>query len=125
MFESLQFFQSAWPLRSEQPRETPIGENDSTSLASGAVVCLIIGVANAKNLFATSRARLAITAMDSHALVKCSDVLGEIRTGFGLQAVHPVLKRLTGGDEQLFPLIRLEFVCQRNGRQLRGMQNLI
>ena len=63
--------------------------------------------------------------MDSHALVKCSDALGENRTGFGLQAVYPVLKRLTSGDEQPFPVIRLEFVSQRDGGQLRGMQNLI
>jgi len=63
--------------------------------------------------------------MDSHALVKCSDVLGEIRTGFSLQAVGPVLKRLARGNKEPFPLNRLKFMCQHNGRQLRGMQNLI
>jgi hypothetical protein len=37
--------------------------------------------------------------MDGHAFVKCGDVLGEIGTCFGLQAVRPVLKRLTRGNE--------------------------
>jgi len=115
-FECLQFFQSLRPLRSEQPRQTAIGEDYSARLTSGTVVCLVIGVANTQNLFGTSRARLPVTAMDGHSLVKRSDFVGETGAGFGLQAIDPVLKRVTRSNEQPFPLIRPESMGKRNRR---------
>jgi hypothetical protein len=87
-----------------------ISQDFSTGLASGAVVCLVIGAANTENLFATSRARLTVAAVDCHAFVKCSDFFRKASAGFDLQAIHPLLKRVTRAIEQPLPLIRPEFV---------------
>src|SRR5580704_9047686 len=68
-------------------------------------------LANTQNLFATSRTRLPVTAMDCHPFVKCGYFVRETGTCFSLQPIDPVLKRVTRGSEQPFPLIRLEFLC--------------
>jgi len=92
MLEGFEFFEGAWPVRTEKAREGAIGENSSARLAAGAVVRFVFGVPNALNPFTTSRAGLTVAPVDGHAFAKGSYFFGEAGGGFGAQAVNPECK---------------------------------
>jgi hypothetical protein len=61
-------------------------------MATGAVVGLVVGVADAL-LFAASRAQLAVTAVNGHLFAESRGLFGEAAVNFCVQAVDPELKR--------------------------------
>ena len=72
-----------------QARKSAIGEQATAGLAWRAVVSLIVSIADALNVGATSRAWLMITAMHRHLGTKRGDALGKTIAGFGAQSVGP------------------------------------
>src|SRR5712664_2185152 len=80
--EGLELLKRARPVRSQEPRQTSIGKNFSSRLASSAVVRFVVRVANPLNLFSTSWAGLAIPSVNRHVLAKRGDVFG--KTSFRL-----------------------------------------
>src|SRR5450755_2650109 len=89
------------------------------------VVRLIRRVTDALDLPAAARARLAIAAVNGHALAESRYFLGEPGARLGPQSLGPFekdLKRCVAESDNLF---RLEFRCQSDRRQAGAMQNLI
>src|SRR5512146_1370461 len=58
--ERLQFIERARPIRVQQAREAPVGEQHAASLAAGAIIGFVIGIANSLDGFAAARARFAV-----------------------------------------------------------------
>src|ERR1700721_4366016 len=73
--ESLEFIQSARPVRPQEPGRSPVREHLSARLASDAIVRFVVGVADALHLFAASRAGLAEAPMHGHVLAKRRNLL--------------------------------------------------
>src|SRR5687768_2719984 len=65
-FMRSQFIQVAGPVVLEQPRKRAVCQDLSASLAAGAVVGFVIGVANALHRGAANRTRLPEAAMYGH-----------------------------------------------------------
>ena len=61
--QGLEFFQSARPVLLEQARKRAVRQELAARLADGAVIGLVIGVADALHLGAAARARLAVAAL--------------------------------------------------------------
>ena len=110
MFQSLQLFQSAWPVGPEEPGQASIREELSIGLAFGAIVAFVIRISNALHLFAARLARFSITAMYSHILAKRSDFLWKVDARFISQPIDPELERVSRGSEKLFPFHALS-IC--------------
>src|SRR5579872_118619 len=64
--EGFQLVQSARPVRAEQARKAAVSQHFSSGLALGAVVGLVVCVANALHFFAATRAWLTELSMDGH-----------------------------------------------------------
>jgi len=92
VLEGFEFFEGAWPVRTEKAGESAIGEDSSAGLAAGAVVRFVFGVPNAQNLFTTSRAGLTVAPVDGHAFAKGSYFFREAGGSFGAQAINPECK---------------------------------
>ena len=87
------------------------------------MVGFVVGVANALNLCATTQARLSVTAVNRHVLAKSGNFLGERR---------PRLRRAAGPDqgfergvEERFPVVRREFVRERDWRHFCRVQDFV
>ena len=63
--------------------------------------------------------------MDCHVLAKRGYLLGKVCLRLGAQSVDPQFERMPGRSEQPFPLVRQQLVCERDGGQLRRVQDLI
>ena len=61
--QGLELFQSARPVLLEQARKRAVRQELAARLADGAVIGLVIGVADALHLGAAARARLAVAAL--------------------------------------------------------------
>src|SRR5260370_40682461 len=75
--EGLELLERARPVRPQEPRQTAIGKNFSSRLASSTVVRFVVRVANPLNLFSTSWAGLAIPSVNPHVLAKRGYVFGD------------------------------------------------
>src|ERR1035438_8388664 len=71
----------------QQAREAAVGQHLSAGLAAGAVVRLVVGIADALDFLAAARARKAEAAMHGHLLAKSSHLLRESDKRFGAQPV--------------------------------------
>src|SRR3984885_7475073 len=73
--ESLEFIQSARPVRPQEPGQRPVREHLPARLALHAVVRFVVGVSDALYLFAASRTGLAEAPVHGHVLAKGRDLL--------------------------------------------------
>jgi hypothetical protein len=64
--QGFEFIERARPICAEEAREAAVCEDFSVGLAVGAVVSLVVGVADALDGLATGGAGLAEAAMDGH-----------------------------------------------------------
>ena len=117
MLQCFQFVERARPVGTEKARQAAVSEDFSSGLATGAVVGLVVGLADVLDLFAASRTQLAVTAVNGHLFAESRDLFGEAAVSFGVQAVDPELKKhFAGGWVEFLPLFPLELVGLRDGR---------
>src|SRR5712664_1717704 len=116
--QRLELFEGARPVRTQQPGQTAIGKNFSTSLAASAVVGFVVRVANALNFFSTPRARLSVAAVNSHILAKRGHFFGKGCFRLCAQAVYPEPERVARRGEQPLPFAGSQLVREGDGRQL-------
>ena len=91
----------------------------------GAVVGFVVGVADALDGAAAARAGLAEAAVDGEFRAECGDVLGKFLSGFGLRRSIHSGERGARGSQKALPLFWLEFVGERDGRELSGVEDLV
>ena len=77
-----------------------VGQDLAAGLAAGAVVRLVVGVADSLNRRAADRARLVETAVDGHLGSKRRNLLGERLAGLGAKAVDPLRENLAHRQEK-------------------------
>src|ERR1017187_4595660 len=123
--EGFQLLQRARPVLAEQARETPVRQHLAARLAARTIVGLIAGVANAQHFFATSRTGLAVAPMHGHPIAESGHLLREFLAGFGAQPVEPQRRSIARRGMQPRDLFRRQFARLRDGRQSRGMQDLV
>ena len=87
--ERLELIESAGPVGAKQAGEAAVGEELAAGLARGAVVGFVVGVADALDGRATTRAGLAEAGVYRHLRAKGCDVLREFFPGFGGEPVDP------------------------------------
>ena len=124
-FQGFKLFEGAGPIGPQQARKAAIGEDFAAGLAGGAVVGFVVGVANALDGAAATRAGLAEAAVDRHFGAKGGDVFGEFCPGFGREPCNPKLQRRSRGVEKAPALVWREFVRERDGREACGVENLV
>src|ERR1700757_4489721 len=107
--ERFQLVQRSRPVGAEQARQAAICQDFPASLASRAVVGLVVGVADAQDFFTASWTRLAIPPVNGPAFPKSRYLFGECGSGFPLQTIDPELERLLRRGIETFPFFRLEF----------------
>src|SRR5258708_5988787 len=81
LFQGFEFVEGAGPVCAQEAGEASVCENLSSGLALGAVVCLVVGVADALYRLAAGGAWPAEAAVDSHVVAEGGDFLGEVATG--------------------------------------------
>ncbi len=91
----------------------------------GAVVGLVVGVADALDGLAASGAGLAEASVDGHIFAEGGDFFGEGLSGFGVEAVDPELEGFASGGEEALPLLGGEFVGEEDGREAGGVEDLV
>src|SRR5215472_13049198 len=84
----LQLLQRPRPVFAKQTAQRAIGQELAAGLAVDAVVGLVGRIADPLDLGAASRARLAITAMNRHALAKCGYFFRELAGSFRAELFH-------------------------------------
>jgi hypothetical protein len=94
-------------------------------LAVRAVVGFIVGVADALNFVAAAWAGLAIASVNGHVWSKRGHFFWEICGGFGAEFFDPERKRVARSGEECLPLGRLQFVCDRDGREFGGVEDFV
>lgn len=90
----------------------------------GAVVCFVIGVADALDFLPADRAGLAVATVGCHIILERCDFFGECRAAFGAQAVDPKFQRGLGAFEKPNPFFGLEFFGLRQRGEAGGVRNL-
>ena len=94
----------AGPVGAEQAGEAAVGEDFAASLADGAVVGLVVGVADALDRRAALGAREIEAAVDGHLGTEGGDLLGEFGGCFGVEAVDPGLQGCACGNVEAVEL---------------------
>src|ERR1700722_15723537 len=89
--QRFQFIERSRPVGSEKPRQATVSQHFAAGLTTGAVVGLVIGIANALDLLATARAGLVEASVHSHLRPESRHSFWEFFLGFGLHAVNPEL----------------------------------
>ncbi len=97
---ALQLVQVSRPVILEQARERPIGEDTALGLATGAVVGLVVGVADPLQRYGADRAVLAITAMYGHLRTECGNFPQEVVTCLKAKPIGPFPEHELGSVEQ-------------------------
>src|ERR1039457_732200 len=123
--EGFQLLQRARPVLAEQARKAAIRQHLAARLAARTIVCFIAAVANALHLLAASRAWLPIAPVHGHPVAERGHLLREFLPGFGAQPVEPQRQSIARGGVQTRDLVRRELARLRDGRQARGMQDLV
>ena len=124
-FEGFEFVEGAGPIGFEQAGQAAVGEDFAAGLADWAVVGFVVCVADALDWRAASGARLTEAAMDGHFRAECSYFFWESVLGFGVEAIDPELERLPGRFEEPLPFRLAQFACQRDRRELGGIQDFV
>ena len=110
--EGFQFVQSSGPVGPEETGQASIGQNLAAGLASGAVVCFLVGIADAQYLVAASWAWLTVAAMSRHIFAEGSHFLWKSLLSLSHKAVDPEFKSLPCCDEQPLPFLEGELISQ-------------
>src|SRR5262249_4570188 len=111
----------------QDARQRAIGEASAFGLADGAVVGLVVGVADALHRLAAHRTRLAVAAVHREARSERGDVArpreaaGELRA----QPVEPRGQRRAGRTVEAADLLVVELARLLDGRQPRRVQDLV
>src|SRR2546425_8855353 len=121
------FFERSGPVGLEEARERAIGEHAATRLAGGAVVRLVVGVADALDGRAADGAGLPVAAVHGHALLERAHLLGKLGAAvrLGAQLLDPEAYGLLRCLIQARDLSVAQFSGELKQRKLRGVQNLI
>jgi len=125
LFQCFQLVEGAGPICAEEPGQASVCEDLSPGLALGAVVRLVVGVADALYVLSAGWAGLSETAVDGHVVAEGGDFFGEVAAGFGVEAIDPELERVPGGCEESLPLFVGEFVGELDGGEACGVENLV
>jgi hypothetical protein len=123
--EGFEFVEGAGPVGAEEAGETTVGEDFAAGLAMGAVVGLVVGVADALDGLAAAGAGLAIAAMNGHFRTEGGDFLREALLGFSAEAVDPESESGAGGGEEAVPVFGLKFGGKREGRELGCVEDFV
>jgi hypothetical protein len=123
--EGFEFVEGAGPVGAEEAGEATIGEDFAAGLAMGAVVGLVVGVADALDGLAATGAGLAKAAMDRHFRAEGGDFFREALLGFSAETVDPESEGGAGGGEEAVPVFGLEFGSEREGRELGGVEDFV
>ena len=97
MGEEFEFGEGAGPVGAEEAREAAVGEESAVGLAGGAVIGFVVGVTDALDGSAATRAGEFVAAVDGHAWTERGDFLGERAGGFGAEASGPFGKAAADG----------------------------
>jgi hypothetical protein len=104
LFQCFQLVEGAGPVCAKEAGEASVCEDFSAGLAAGAVVRLVVSVADALYGLAACWAGLSETAVDGHVAAEGCDFLGKVAAGFCVEAIDPELKRVARGGEEALPL---------------------
>ena len=91
----------------------------------GAVVGLVVGVADTLDGLAAGGAGLSETAVDGHVVAEGGYFFGEVAGGFGGEAGDPESQGVAGGGVEALPLVGGEFVCELDGGETGGVEDLV
>jgi hypothetical protein len=91
LFQGFQLVESAGPVCFEEAGQASVCEDLSAGLALGAVVGLVVGVADALYGLAAGWAGLSEAAVDGHVAAEGGDLLGKVSGGLRVEAVDPEL----------------------------------
>src|SRR6185503_3033748 len=97
---SLPLLDRPGPILLQQPRKRPVRQEPSSGLAAGAVVGLVVGVADSLNRRSADRAGFSEAAMHRHSFPKCGDLLRKLVSGLLPQTLDPFLQGGQGSVEQ-------------------------
>ena len=111
--------------RAEQARKAAVGQHLAAGLAGGAVVGFVVGIADALDGRAAARAGLAEAAVDGHLGAERGDPSGNFFLASATRRSIQEVKRERVAVEKALPLVRLELVRERDGRELRGVKDLV
>ncbi len=125
LFQCLQLVEGAGPVCAEEAGQASVCEDLSAGLALGAVVRLVVGVADALYGLAAGWARLSETAVDGHVAAEGGDFFGEVAASFGVETVDPELKGVARGGVETLPLFAREFVRELDGGEAGGVEDLV
>src|SRR3954466_1968195 len=103
--ERFQLIQRARPIRAQKPRQSAIGQQLATCLATRAVIRLVVRIPDALNFLAATRAGLTVSSMSGHPFAKRRYVLRELLARLGVELVDPNLQRVAGRGVQPIPLV--------------------
>ena len=103
LFQCFQLVEGAGPICAEEPGQASVCEDLSPGLALGAVVRLVVGVADALYELATGWAWLPEATVDGHVVAEGGDFFGKVLAGFRVETVDPELKCVAGGGEEALP----------------------
>src|SRR5712692_1797214 len=123
--EGLEFVERARPVLVQQAGKSAVGEQASARLASRTIIGLVARVADALDFGATTRAWLAIAAVDRHAGPKRGDLLGKCTSRFGPQTLGPFEQRRARRVVKPLDFLRSQLLRHCDRRELRAMENLV
>ena len=86
----LEFVEMGGPIVLEQSRKRAIGEDLSASLATGAIVRLVVGIANPLHRRTAHRTGLPVLSVNGHLRSKRRHALGKAVVAFGAEALGPL-----------------------------------
>ena len=102
--EGFEFVEGAGPIFAQEAGEAAVGKDLAAGLASGAVVGLVVSVADALDFFSAAGAGVVKLAVDGEFGAECGDAFGEGFVGFPGEAVGPDLEGGAGCGEEAGPL---------------------
>ena len=120
-----QLFRSARPVLAQQAAQRTVGQQLASGLAVRAVVGLIRRIADALDLRAASRTRLAIAAVDGHLIAECRNFLRKLCACLFAKVFSPLRQRLLCGLKEPLDFFGLHALRQQHGRKLRVKKNFI
>ncbi len=115
----------AGPVGSEETREAAVGEDSAAGLAGGAVVGLVVGVADALDRRGAAWAWEIEAAVNGHIRTEGGDLLGETLLGFLVEAIDPGPERVSRGFVELLHLRVGELARLREWGELCGVEDLV
>src|SRR5689334_13916961 len=92
----LQLLQAPGPILAQQPGHAAVREEPPVGLAGGAIVGLVVGIADPLNRSAAHGTRLAEASMHGHALPKCGHGLRKAGSRLHPKSLSPLSQYILG-----------------------------